>query len=70
MNTSDLSVSVSSFNQPSQEVQTPFFAVSVTKLVVLSFCTLGLYQIYWFFDILPAVNDGDSYCATHGFLPA
>lgn len=49
MNTSDLSVSVGSFNQPAQEVQTPFFAVSVTKLVVLSFCTLGLYQIYWFY---------------------
>ena len=25
-----------------------FFAVSLLKLVVLSTCTLGLYQIYWF----------------------
>lgn len=49
MNTSDLIASVSSFNQPAQEVPTPFFAVSVVKLVVLSFCTLGAYQIYWFY---------------------
>jgi hypothetical protein len=26
-----------------------FFAVSPVKLVVLSVCTLGLYQIYWFY---------------------
>jgi hypothetical protein len=26
-----------------------FFAVSPVKLVVLSTCTLGLYQIYWFY---------------------
>jgi hypothetical protein len=26
-----------------------FFAVSPTKLVVMSVCTLGLYQIYWFY---------------------
>jgi hypothetical protein len=30
--------------------QTPaFFAVSTTKLVVMSVCTLGFYQIYWFY---------------------
>jgi hypothetical protein len=27
----------------------PFFAVSVTKLVILSVCTLGLYELYWFY---------------------
>jgi len=27
----------------------PFFAVSVRKLVVLSLCTGGLYELYWFF---------------------
>ena len=32
-----------------QEAPTPFFAVSIRKLVVLSFCTFGLYEIYWFF---------------------
>jgi hypothetical protein len=26
-----------------------FFAVSPTKLVVMSACTLGLYQVYWFY---------------------
>ncbi len=26
-----------------------FFAVSPTKLVVMSVCTLGLYQVYWFY---------------------
>ena len=26
----------------------PFFAVSVTKLAVLSLCTFGFYQLYWF----------------------
>ncbi|MCA9981056.1 MAG: hypothetical protein KDD89_09485 [Anaerolineales bacterium] len=27
-----------------------FFPVSRLKLVVMSFCTLGLYQIYWFYE--------------------
>ena len=27
----------------------PFFAVSVPKLVVLSICTLGLYEVFWFY---------------------
>jgi hypothetical protein len=26
-----------------------FFAVSRTKLFVMSFCTLGLYELYWFY---------------------
>ena len=26
-----------------------FFAVSPVKLVALSVCTLGIYQIYWFY---------------------
>jgi hypothetical protein len=32
----------------SQPVQPPFFAVSLLKLVVLSTCTFGIYEIYWF----------------------
>jgi hypothetical protein len=32
----------------SQPVQPPFFAVSLLKLAVLSTCTFGLYEIYWF----------------------
>ncbi len=27
----------------------PFFSVSPTKLLLLSVCTLGLYEIYWFY---------------------
>lgn len=27
----------------------PFFAVSLTKLVIMSICTLSLYEIYWFY---------------------
>ena len=27
----------------------PFFAVSLRKLAVLSFCTMGLYHVYWFY---------------------
>ncbi|MGZ9709662.1 hypothetical protein ACXX82_02435 [Glaciimonas sp. GNP009] len=38
----------SSFNGKA-EMQTPFFAVSITKLLVLSFCTFGLYQIVWLY---------------------
>lgn len=30
-------------------VDTPFFAVSITKLVVLSFFTFSLYELYWFY---------------------
>ena len=29
--------------------QPPFFAVSVTKLVIMSACTFNLYEIYWFY---------------------
>jgi hypothetical protein len=27
----------------------PFFAVSVTKLVVMSICTFSIYEVYWFY---------------------
>jgi len=34
----------------SPAVRTPaFFAVSVTKLIVLSICTMGLYGLFWFY---------------------
>ena len=29
--------------------ETPFFAVSVTKLVVMSICTFSLYEVFWFY---------------------
>jgi hypothetical protein len=31
------------------DAEVRFFSVSPVKLVVMSFCTLGLYQIYWFY---------------------
>jgi hypothetical protein len=34
-----------------------FFAVSTTKLLVLSFCTLGLYQYFWFYKNWRIVRD-------------
>ncbi|QIL83019.1 DUF4234 domain-containing protein [Diaphorobacter sp. HDW4A] len=30
-------------------VTPPFFPVSLRKLAVLSFCTMGLYHLYWFY---------------------
>ena len=30
--------------------QPPFFAVSITKLVVMSICTFGMYELYWFYQ--------------------
>ena len=38
-------------------VPTPFFAVSVWKLAVLSFCTLGAYEIYWFYKNWQLIRD-------------
>lgn len=32
-----------------EETLTPFFPVSTNKLLVMSICTLGLYQVYWFY---------------------
>lgn len=32
-----------------ENVEPPFFATSITKLVVMSVCTLGLYELYWFY---------------------
>lgn len=36
---------------------TPFFAVSVWKLGVLSLCTLGVYPIYWFYKNWQLIRD-------------
>ena len=36
---------------PSASASTPiYFPVSLTKFVVMHFCTVGLYQIYWFHE--------------------
>lgn len=38
-------------------VQAPmYFPVSLTKLVVMSFCTFGLYEIYWFYKNWSLIN--------------
>jgi len=38
-------------------LETPFFAVSLVKLVVLSLCTLGVYQWYWFYQNWRLIKD-------------
>jgi len=30
--------------------ETPYFAVSLLKLAVMSICTFGLYEFYWFYE--------------------
>ena len=37
-------------SRKSRLAQTPFFEVSLLKLAVMSICTFGLYQIYWFYQ--------------------
>ncbi|MFC1667092.1 hypothetical protein ACFL0P_04430 [Candidatus Omnitrophota bacterium] len=32
-----------------KDVGTPFFPTSTTKLIVMSVCTLGIYEIFWFY---------------------
>ena len=34
---------------PSDPESAPFFAVSVPKLILLSTCTSGLYELFWFY---------------------
>jgi hypothetical protein len=34
---------------PSGDGQAPYFAVSLLKLSVMSVCTLGIYELYWFY---------------------
>jgi len=35
--------------EKSQLAEPPFFAVSLLKFTVLSLCTFGIYELYWFF---------------------
>lgn len=34
---------------PISSNQAPYFAVSLLKLTVMSICTLGIYELYWFY---------------------
>lgn len=43
--------------QPVRTQQPPFFAVSLPKLAVLSLCTLGLYELYWFYKNWQIIRD-------------
>lgn len=42
-----------------QAPEPPFFAVSVSKLAVMSVCTMGLYQIYWFYRNWRSIKERD-----------
>jgi hypothetical protein len=45
----DPSLEPCSSAQASGHAAPPFFPVSILKLVVLAICTLGLYELYWFY---------------------
>ncbi len=32
-----------------EEAKPLFFPVSITKLIILSICTIGIYEVYWFY---------------------
>lgn len=34
---------------PAEASEAPYFAVSASKLAVMSVCTLGFYELYWFY---------------------
>jgi Domain of unknown function (DUF4234) len=38
----------------------PFFAVSLAKLIVMSVCTLSMYEIYWFYQNWKRINERES----------
>lgn len=40
--------------------EAPFFAVSLLKIVVLSICTLGLYELYWFYRNWQLIKDREA----------
>lgn len=38
----------------------PYFSVSTTKLLVMTFCTFGLYEVYWFYKNWSLIKKRDS----------
>lgn len=42
-------LSEKSSNHSYKHAEAPFFAVSLTKFVVMSICTFGIYELYWFY---------------------
>jgi hypothetical protein len=49
MNNIETTVAATTETNIQQVVPTPFFAVSLTKLFLMSLCTFGLYDIFWFY---------------------
>ncbi len=41
------------------EAEPHFFPVSTAKLIVMSFCTLGIYQLYWFYKNFKIESERD-----------
>src|SRR5215471_12386752 len=40
-----------------QRAEPPFFPASMTKVLVLSLCTLGFYEYYWFYKNWRLIRD-------------
>ena len=53
----------SRLNDPYQEqaaiTRPRYFAVSTLKLIVMSVCTFGLYEVYWFYKNWSFINDNE-----------
>jgi hypothetical protein len=48
---------VADITPPEVAAEPPFFAVSVTKLAVMSVCTFSLYVVYWFYKNWQRIAD-------------
>ena len=44
-----------------EAVDTPFFAVTLFKYVLMFVCTLGLYQIYWFYKNWQLIKEREGF---------
>ncbi|HEX8072933.1 MAG TPA: DUF4234 domain-containing protein [Pyrinomonadaceae bacterium] len=49
----------SAIRNPQSAIETPFFAVSLTKLALLSVLTCGVYQYYWLYQQWQAIKRRD-----------
>src|SRR5262245_38387740 len=45
---------------PDAERELPFFAVSITKFVVMSICTFSIYEVYWFYKNWRRIMDREN----------
>jgi hypothetical protein len=44
-------------SDPIESNQAPYFAVSLLKLIVMSICTFGIYELYWFYKNWKLIKD-------------